>query len=484
MNVITNTNGNRSKVVTLNFSMNSKSKMPMKSRLSTKKTVSTRKFNFVSENRINILKQISLKKSTESKSRWAVKAYNDWRDERLKTFNYDYSIYMADLRNLNELTKPNLQHALCRFVPEVTKTRGIGPFPGQTLYQMVVAIQKHLRVNKLNWDLVEGKDFADVKIVLDNIMQERTKANIGVVKKQAEVITYEFEEKLWAQGVLGEDSPCKLRHTVLFLIGINLLLRAVDEHYSLRRDMPNKPSQLAVRLNEKGEKCIYYREDSVTKTHDGGLNDMNRDRKEVWIFPNKQNPTRCPVRLILKYLSLCPKNYTKKENFYLQSLQKPTPIQWYGEQVVGTQTLSKVIKNLMENAEIQGYFTNHSARRTGGTRLFQAGVERKLVKEITGHASDAVDKYQLTSNEQRRHMSEILASKKIPVEQGEEGEKGDKVGNRTATVTVESRDCDYKGTVKEPLDTGNVGAMINNIIESNKKSGKTTIKIQIEICNE
>ena len=333
----------------------------MKSRLSTRKTVSRRKYSFASESRIRQLMQINLKKSTESKCNWAVTAYNDWRDERLRTFNYDYSIYMADLRNLVQLTKPDLQHSLCRFVPEVTKTRGEGLYPGQTIYQMVVAIQKFLRVNKLNWDLVEGKEFAEVKVVLDNVMQERTKANIGVVKKQAQVITYVFEEKLWQQGVLGEDTPCKLRHTVLFLIGINVMLRAVDEHYNLRRDMPGKPSQLSVRLNEFGEKCILYKEDSVTKTHDGGLNDMNRDRKEVWIFPNKNNINRCPVRLILKYLSLCPKNYVKKPNFYLRTLQKHTPVQWYGEQVVDTQTLSKVIKNLMENAEIEGYFTNHSA---------------------------------------------------------------------------------------------------------------------------
>ena len=66
---------------------------------------------------------------------------------------------------------------------------------------------------------------------------------------------------------------------------------------------------------------------------------------------------------------------------------------------------------MMKTAEIEGYFTNHSARRTGSTRLFQAGVDRKLVKEATGHHSDAVDKYQLTSHEQRRHMSNILAKK-------------------------------------------------------------------------
>ena len=56
----------------------------------------------------------------------------------------------------------------------------------------------------------------------------------------------------------------------------------------------------------------------------------------------------------------------------------------------------------MKTAGIEGFFTNHSARHTGGTHLFRAGVQRKLIKESTGHTSDAVDKYQLTSHEQEK----------------------------------------------------------------------------------
>ena len=59
------------------------------------------------------------------------------------------------------------------------------------------------------------------------------KANIGVVKCQAQVITYEFEEKMWSKGILVEDSPDALWQTVLYLLGVNLMLHAVDEHYYL-----------------------------------------------------------------------------------------------------------------------------------------------------------------------------------------------------------------------------------------------------------
>ena len=89
------------------------------------------------------------------------------------------------MNDLVTLTKENLSHALCHFIPEVTKQEGDGPYPGCTLYQMIKAIQKHLNVNKMHWKLVEGcdKEFEDVKIVFDNVMKERTVQNVGVVKR-------------------------------------------------------------------------------------------------------------------------------------------------------------------------------------------------------------------------------------------------------------------------------------------------------------
>ena len=379
----------------------------MKTRPATS-TVSKRKFNFASEDRIETLKKIKLKKKSEAKIDWAVSAFTDWRNDRLAKFQYDPSIYFADLTQLESLQKDNLNHALCRFIPEVTKKRGDGGYPGATLYQMIVAIQKYLVVNKVKGRLLDDVEFDDMRTVLDNVMREQTAQNIGVVKKQAGLITFEHEECLWEKGVLGEDTPDKLRNTVLFLLGINAHLHAVEEHYYLRRDTPQEKGQLSFVMNPKGVKCVVYQEDTITKTHDGGLKDMKNDRKTVWIYPNLGNCNRCPIRLIEKYLSLCP-SYYKKANFYLKSLQKPVPKQWYCEQVVGQNTIGKVVQTLMKDANIEGYFTNHSARRTGGTHLFRAGVDRKLVKEATGHSSDAADKYQITSDEQRAMRSRIIA---------------------------------------------------------------------------
>ena len=237
------------------------------------------------------------------------------------------------------------------FIPEVTKVEG-GEYPGKTLYEMVLVIQKHLNESGLKWKLIDDYEFNSVKNVLDNVMKERVHDNIGMVKKQAEVISMDFENLLWEKGILGEDTPDKLRSTIFFLIGINCGLRAGDEHYDLRRDGPTKKSQFSFKRNDKGDRCVVYEEDSITKTNDGGLASIRKDRKIVWINPNV-NKVRCPVRLFDKYVSLCPpvKGESGKHNFYLRSMERPNPCQWYTTQVVGLNTLKKTVKQILKDAK-------------------------------------------------------------------------------------------------------------------------------------
>ena len=289
---------------------------------------------------------------------------------------------------------------ICKFLAEVTKVKDGTEYPGQTLYHLVVSIQKFLNEKGKYWKIIEGKEFVEVHNVLDNLMKQRARNNIGTVRRQAQMISMKHEDELWGKGILSEDSPDKLCDTVLFLLGINLGLRAVDEHYYLRRECLEKASQIQFEFNEEGTKCLVYREDCVSKMNDGGLKHMWKERKVVWVYPSK-NIERCPVRLVDKYMRLCPMvtPKTKKFNFCLRSLEKPTFTQLYGEQCVGMHTLSKTVKQMLKSANLDGFFTNHSLRHSGTSRLFQNGVDRKLVKEYIGHVSDAVDCYQVTSDE-------------------------------------------------------------------------------------
>ena len=340
---------------------------------------------------------------------WGIKTFKEWRRSKLMESGVvDVKLLEVDVDLVNSLTKEELSYALCKFIAEVTKKDGTD-YPGKTLYELIVSIQKYLNQKNIPWKLIDDPSFLDVKTVLDNVMKERALANIGMVKKQAEFITEEYENQLWRSGTLGEDTPEKMHNTVLFLLGINLALRAGDEHYDLRRDSPDRKSQISFERNtESGKRCLVYREDTVTKTNDGELSNLKKERKVVWVFPSTAI-NWCPVRLVDKYISLCPEKTKtgKKEKFYLRPLEKVNPAQWFGEQPVGNDTLSKMVRKLLKNCNLDGYFTNHSLRRTSATHLFQAGVDKKIVKEITGHVSDALDKYQITSKAQKENVSLI-----------------------------------------------------------------------------
>ena len=277
-------------------------------------------------------------------------------------------------------------------------------------------------------------------------------------------------------GTLGEDTPDKLRATVLFLIGINCGMRAGEEHYELRRDGPTKLSQFSFKRNDTGARCVVYEEDTITKTNDGGINSMRKDRKIVWINPNKSDVARCPVRLIDKYMSLVPpvKSETSKHNFYLRSMEKPNPVQWYTSQVVGLNTLRKTVGELLKKSEFDGYFTNHSLRRSNITRLFQAGVDKKLIREISGHRSDAIDKYCVTSHAQRTEISNILAGNVEP-----KTDRNDTNVVEAQSEASEKQECSCGKNVLKSNDTNQIGEMITKIVNA-KKGSKTVVRIEIE----
>ena len=204
------------------------------------------------------------------------------------------------------------------------------------------------------------------------------------------------------------------------------------------------------------------------------------ERKIVWVYPS-ENPVCCPVCIIDKYISLLPplKPTTKKPNFYLRSLEKFNPGQWYGKQVVGLNSIRKVMSDICKKANIEGFITNHSLRRTGTTKLFCNGVDRKLIKEFTGHRSDAVDAYAVTSDKQREKISKILTGSDVKNDQKDKESKGEIVVNVAESGGHGRMECHCKKQELKLCKTEKIGTLIDKIVQAHK-GGKTKIKVEIE----
>ena len=82
---------------------------------------------------------------------WAVRAYREWRNHRISDKEkFDPNIFEADIDRVDSLTQANLAYSLCCFIPEVTKVNDVSPYPGATLYQLVIALQRFLTENDIN----------------------------------------------------------------------------------------------------------------------------------------------------------------------------------------------------------------------------------------------------------------------------------------------------------------------------------------------
>ena len=67
-----------------------------------------------------------------------------------------------------------------------------------------------------------------------------------------------------------------------------------------------------------------------------------------------------------------------------------------------------MVKTMMSEAGVEGYYTNHSPRATAVSRLFQNDVDDRLIKGLTGHRSDALQGYKRETEEQLLKVSKIV----------------------------------------------------------------------------
>ncbi len=161
--------------------------------------------------------------STERKIMWAVNLFQDWRFLRIREPGSDRRLRWCDLKD-SRIQPSNLCYCLCKFLSEVRRLDGT-EFPAKTLYSIVVMIQMHFDKMGKQWKLIDGPEFLQVKNTLDNLMKARSLENVGSENRSADPISLEAENLMWRSSVLGEDTPVKLRDTVMFLIGLSFALR-------------------------------------------------------------------------------------------------------------------------------------------------------------------------------------------------------------------------------------------------------------------
>ena len=170
---------------------------------------------------------------------------------------------------------------------------------------------------------------------------------------------------------------------------------------------------------------------------------------------------------------------------YVQTDPKwqPRSDYWYTNHPVGKNTLAKYIQTMMQDAGIQGHFRNHSTCKSTCTRLFQKGVAPQLIKEQTGHKSDAIMRYKKSNLEMKQKVSDMLSvlphemeesRKREPImlekEREIEGKKNSKSQvSRDSIVVDAKKGLDIHVPMSAPLDFSKLQGLINIHVHFHKK---------------
>ena len=114
-----------------------------------------------------------------------------------------------------------------------------------------------------------------------------------------------------------------------------------------------------------------------------------------------------------------------------------------------------------------------------------------MVKEYSGHHSDALDQYQITSEHQKEMISEVLAGpkpKQVEISDVQNEVKETKACTSDAVSKQNNQDlsteiaCDCNKRLLKISETSQVTSLINDIV-SNRQGSKRVVKIEIEFCN-
>ena len=271
-------------------------------------------------------------------------------------------------------------------------------------HEVVISLQFFLETEGFNWRLITDSEFKDVRFTLDNVMKQRTQQGLGNTVRQAEVLTLSDEDILWNLGLLGTTNPEVMLVTVMFTVGLSCNLRAGKEHHVLR-SIPFE-SQFTFYNDSEGKLAFRFHEDIGLKTNKGGIKHRKIGGKVVDVY-QIDNPDRCSVRILWKYMSMLPVGRQCK-SLYLQPRKKYAATNWFRDSPAGENRMRSLVKDLCSKAGIPGYYTNHSLQTTSCTRMYNCDIDEQVIQEISGHRSLAVRSYKKTCEKQRRNATKCI----------------------------------------------------------------------------
>ena len=164
---------------------------------------------------------------------------------------------------------------------------------------------------------------------------------------------------------------------------------------------------ITVRNIRVSDDCLRFEENSSKSFH-GGICDLKYVPRAVTHICHERGQThaRCLVEVYRLYLGFCDFPCKMDKAFYFRPKKNRLG---FDNVPVGINTLNQILPNMCSVAGIRKK-TAHCLRVTCATSLFNAGVDEKLIRERTGHRSNALFQYEKANREQMVKVSSILGT--------------------------------------------------------------------------
>ena len=170
--------------------------------------------------------------NTKQANGWAARTFISWVEHWNKIKPED-PIPM-DILHCNDAD--TVSKVLRYFVLEVRRSDG-QCYPPTTIRNLLSGLNRIMKDNGVSFSIFDKEDrrFGDLLRTLDTITSSLHRQGVGSVRSSAPVISFEHEALFWSKGLLGLETPRTLQHAVFYVLGLNFVLRGVDEQYNLKQ---------------------------------------------------------------------------------------------------------------------------------------------------------------------------------------------------------------------------------------------------------
>lgn len=233
-----------------------------------------KRFLFVTEKDVQNVRENRTPLNTQKHTMWSSNVYRQWAEARNKAFN-DFVAENNEFKrvpDLDCLTIAEINYWLSRFAVEVKKTNG-SEYRHEVLYSLFCGLNRLVELRYPNKNLFHSAEFKPLQQALDGKLKELQAAQTPL-KRKADAVCIEDENKMWECGVLGTSCPDSVVNKLLFLSGKLFALRGGKEQRELTHD------QFQFCEQPNGTMVVKYSE-KVSKTNQGGLKRRKHEVKSV-----------------------------------------------------------------------------------------------------------------------------------------------------------------------------------------------------------